>query len=357
MVKEKNILFGKNLLNGSDGAACIIAEVGVNHDGSFNKAKKLIDIASEAKCTCVKFQTFKTEKHMSKNSIASSYITHGSKKGESFYKLAKRLELSYDEHRVLFNYAHRIGIPWISSFFDEESLEFLVDLGVPVLKVASGEITNFPLLRKAVKTKIPMIISTGMASIEEIDEVYSFLRSHKAKEIYLMHCVSWYPAKIDDMNIKVIDTLFNKFKVPVGLSDHTLGINVSVGARARGIKLFEKHFTLSKKDFGPDHGASIEPDELKRFVIGIDEVGRSLGTGLKIINKVELQQRMVHRKSIVTVKKIKAGSIITKDMLSVKRPGFGVQPKYFNKLLGHRALKDMEKDEVITWDMVSKIND
>ena len=310
MLKEKNILFGKNLLNGSDGDACIIAEVGINHDGSFNKAKKLIDVAAEAKCTCVKFQTFKTKKHMSKNSIASSYITKGSKKGESFYELAKRLELSYDEHRELFNYAQRIGIPWISSFFDEESLDFLVGLGVPVLKVASGEITNFPLLRRAVKTKIPMIISTGMASIEEIDEVYSFLRSYKAKKIYLMHCVSWYPAEIDDMNIKVIDTLFNKFIVPVGLSDHTLGINVAIGARARGVKLFEKHFTLSKKVFGPDNGASIELDELKQFVIGIDEVGRSLGTGLKIINKVELQQRMVHRKSIIAIKKIKAGEVI-----------------------------------------------
>jgi N,N'-diacetyllegionaminate synthase len=357
MVKEKNTLFGKNLLNGSDGDACIIAEVGVNHDGSFNKAKKLIDIAAEAKCTCVKFQTFKTEAHMSVNSIASSYITHGSKKGESFYKLAKRLELSYDEQRELFSYAQRIGIPWISSFFDEESLEFLVDLGVSVLKVASGEITNFPLLGKAVKKKIPMIISTGMASMEEIDEVFSFLRSYKAKEIYLMHCVSWYPAKIDDMNIKVIDTLFNKFNVPIGLSDHTLGINVAIGARARGVKLFEKHFTLSKKDFGPDHGASIEPDELKQFVVGIDEAGRSLGTGLKVINKIEMCQRRVHRKSIVAIKKIKAGSIIKEEMLSVKRPGFGIQPKYFNKLLGYKMLKDVEEDEVITWNMISKVND
>jgi N,N'-diacetyllegionaminate synthase len=356
MVKEKNSLFGKKLLNGSSGDACIIAEAGINHDGDFNKAIKLIDIAKEARCTCVKFQTFKTEKHMSVHSIASSYIKQGSKKGESFYKLAKRLELSYDEQRELFKYAQRIDIPCISSFFDEESLEFLVDLGVPVLKVASGEITNFPLLGKAAKTKIPMIVSTGMASMEEIDEVFSFLKSHKAKEIYLMHCVSWYPAKIEDMNIKVIDTLLKKFKIPVGLSDHTLGINVAIGARARGVKLFEKHYTLSKKDKGPDHSASIEPDELKQFVTGIDEVGRSLGTGLKNINEIELNQRRVHRKSVVAIKKINAGSIIKEGMFGIKRPGFGIQPKYFSKLIGYRMLKDVEKDEVITWTMITKNN-
>ncbi|MFA5088666.1 MAG: N-acetylneuraminate synthase family protein [Candidatus Omnitrophota bacterium] len=354
MKRKKNFLFGRNLVNGSAGGAVIIAEAGINHDGHFDKARKLIDAAAAARCTCVKFQTFKTEKHMSVHSIASSYITEGSRKGESFFQLAKRLELGYAEQRELFKYANSIGLPWISSFFDEDSLDFLVELGVPVLKIASGEMTNAPLLRKAAKTKIPLILSTGMAKLAEIAEAYSLLKSEGAREIFLMHCVSWYPASIDDMNVNFIDTLLRKFKVPVGLSDHTLGISVALGARGKGVKFFEKHFTLSKKDFGPDHSASVEPDELKLLVSGIDEVGRSLGSGVKKITEQENVQRKVHRKSVIAKVKIKKGSVISQKMLEIKRPGYGIPPKQLDDLLGYRALRDIEQDEVIEWKMLTK---
>jgi N,N'-diacetyllegionaminate synthase len=354
MAHKRNHLFGINLVNGSSGPACVIAEAGINHDGKFEKARKLIDAAKKANATCVKFQSFNTKRHMSKHSITASYIEKGSKKGESFYELAQRLELTYDEQRELHRYAYGIGIPWISSVFDGESLEFLLELKVPVLKVASGELTNFPLLKKVAKTRLPLIVSTGMASLSEIAEVMAHLKAHRAKEIYLMHCVSWYPSKIDDMNIKVMDTLLNKFKVPVGFSDHTLGISVALGARARGIKFFEKHFALSKKDFGPDHAASLEPQELQQFVAGIDEVGRSLGDGRKTVTAVEMQQRKVHRKSIVASRDIPAGTAIRADMVEVKRPGFGIQPKDFDRVLGRRARKDIKEDEVIHWEMISK---
>ncbi len=238
-MKQKNILFGCDITNNTDGRACIIAEAGINHDGSFDKAKKLIEVAANAKCTCVKFQTFKTEEVSSVHSMGSSYMKKGSREGETPYDLSKRLELSYDEQRELFKYSDHLGIPWISSFFDGDSLAFLVELGVPVLKVASGMITDFPLLKEAAKAKLPMILSTGMATMEEIDSTVFFLREHGVKELYLMHCVSWYPADYDDMNIRTVDTLFRRCNIPVGLSDHTLGICVPTGSRARGVKLFD----------------------------------------------------------------------------------------------------------------------
>lgn len=349
---QKNNIFGKNIMNHSSGSACIIAEVGINHDGNFEKARKLIDVAAKSGCSCVKFQTVTVENMMSVNCGSSSYIEKGSKKGETFFELSKRVGLSYDEHRELFRYSASKGIPWIASFFDKESLDFLVELNVPVLKVASGEITDFPLLKEAAKTKIPMIISTGMATMEEIDETISFLRVNGAGELYLMHCVSWYPADINDMNIRVIGTLFEKYNIPVGLSDHTLGISVATGARARGVKLFEKHFTLSKDDFGPDHSASLEPDELAQMVISIDEVGRCLGSGEKTVSPIELEQRKVHRKSIVAKSDIGLGTVLTKDMIATKRPGTGIPPKYLDEIVGYIVQKDIGKDEVITWEMI-----
>ncbi len=353
-MENNNTLFGQNILNHTDGSSCIIAEAGINHDGHFDKARKLIDIAAKAKCTCVKFQTVNTDKTLSVNAISASYIEKGSKEGETFYQLGKRLELSYDEQGELFNYSKLQGIPFISSHFDETSLEFLVELGVPVLKVASGELTNFPLLKKAANTGLPMIVSTGMADIEEIDEVYNFLKGHGVKQLFLMHCVSWYPAKVDMMNIRVIDTLFEKYNIPVGLSDHTIGISVATGARARGVKLFEKHFTFSKKDFGPDHSTSLETDELAQMVISIDEVGRSLGNERKIVSPIELEQRKVHRKSVVALMDIKDGDILSEEMLCIKKPGYGIPPSEVEKIVGYTSVVAIQKDEVITWDMIQQ---
>jgi sialic acid synthase SpsE len=353
-MKQKNILFGKNIMNFTDGDACIIAEAGINHDGSFDKAKRLIDVAAASGCTCVKFQTFRNKKvnSLQADAARSPYMKKGFKENESLFDVGVRLEFSFEEQRELFNYAASVGIPFISSHFDEESLGFLVGLGVPVLKVASGEMTNFPLLKEAAMTGIPMIVSTGMASLDEIDETVSFLQEHGCRELYLMHCVSWYPAKIDDMNIRVIDTLHERYNIPVGLSDHTLGISVSAGARARGVKFFEKHFTISKNDFGFDHSASMEPDELAQMVTFVDEIGRSLGSGEKVVTPIELEQRKVHRKSVVAAAEIKSGTLLTRDMLTTKRPGLGIPPKYIDEVVGYTASKDIGADDVITWEMI-----
>ncbi len=354
MTFNKNRILNFNFLNGTSGDACLIAEAGINHDGNFDKALKLIDIAAAAGCPFVKFQSFITTQYMSVNAISASYIKKGSREGESFYQLSKRFEMSHDEQREMARYARKKNICWISSFFDEGSLELLVELKVPVLKVASGQMNDFPLLKKAVKTKIPLIVSTGMASIKEIDEVVKFLKAERVKELCLMHCVSWYPAKVEDMNIKFIDKLFEKYRIPVGLSDHTLGITTSLAARARGVKLFEKHFTVSKSDFGPDHAASIDGNELKQLMTGLDEAGKCLGTGVKTVTPIEMEQRKVHRKSVVANIPISKGTLITGMMLAAKRPGFGIEPKYLDKLIGYKAVKDIAEDEIIGWDMVRK---
>lgn len=351
---QLNKMFDCELANHTDGKACIIAEAGINHDGSLEKAKRLIDAAAMAKATCVKFQAFRTEHVSSKYTVSSSYMIEGSKKGESAYELSKRLEFNADALTELQGYAQRVGIPWIASFFDEYSLEYLVSLNVPVLKVASALINDHMLLGKAAASRIPLIVSTGMASMDEIDAAIETLRNNKAEEIYLMHCVSWYPAAIEDMNLRVIDTLAKRYHIPVGLSDHTMGLHVACAARARGVKLFEKHFTLSRKDFGPDHGASLEPDELKGLVQYVDEVGKSLGNGEKRVTPMEMEQRKVFRRSLVARCFIPCGTVITTEHLATKRPGHGVAPEKLGELLGAHAKQDIAEDEPIRWEMVER---
>jgi N,N'-diacetyllegionaminate synthase len=355
-MNSKNMLLGYNLLNHTDGSAFIIAEAGINHDGEFDKARKLIDVAVATSCSCVKFQSFKTDNVSSTKAITAPYIEEGSKKGESFYQLSKRLELSFDEQRELSVYSESQGIQFASSHFDEESLAFLVELGVPFLKVASGELTNYPLLKLAAQTGLPIFISTGMASLEEIDDAYLYLKGQGAKELYIMHCVSVYPADYEMMNVKFIDTLFEKYQTPIGFSDHTLGISVPTGVRARGVKFFEKHYTLSTADFGPDHAASLNPEELAQMVVAIDQVGRALGDGNKIVNPYEIKQRQVHRKSVVANRDIKKGHILTFDDIVLKKPGLGIEPKYFDYVVGQKALIDIELDSCINWEAIERLN-
>ena len=348
------MLLGHNLLNHTEGSALIIAEAGINHDGSFDKARKLIDVAAAANCSCVKFQSFKTDITSSTKAITAPYIQDGSKPNETFYELSKRLELTFDEQRELSVYSKAQGITFASSHFDEESLAFLVELGVPFLKVASGELTNYPLLKLAGATGLPIFISTGMASLNEIDSVYRYLKANGANELYIMHCVSVYPANYEMMNVKFIDTLFNRFGTPVGFSDHTLGISVPTGVRARGAKFFEKHYTISTSDFGPDHSASLNPEELRQMVISIDQVGLSLGDSNKSVNPIELKQRMVHRKSVVANRDLKKGHLVTHDDIVLKKPGLGIEPEQFDDVIGCRVLVDIELDSCIAWSQLKK---
>lgn len=353
MNKKSFMLFDRNLQNDSSGKALVIAEAGINHDGIFKKALQLVDVAVKAGADIVKFQTFIPSEVLSKRAISSSYIKEGSRKGETFLNLARRLEITFDKQEAIFKYCKKNKIQFLSTPFDEESLNFLVDLGVEAIKVASGDLTNFPFLAKVSRTRLPVIISTGMASYAEIKEAYKFLLKKRTRRIVLMHCVSWYPSKVKDMNIRVIDTLHKMFGVPVGLSDHTLGIAVPLAARARGVKIFEKHFTLSTADFGPDHKASLSPEDLRGMVQGIRDVEACLGNGIKRIIPIELKQRLVHRRSLVAAGDIKRGEAIRIETLKLKRPGTGIAPKYLNKVIGKKAASDIGQDEVIHWDMLT----
>lgn len=353
-MQQNNRLFNCDLANHSPGKACIIAEAGINHDGRVDKAKALIRAAAEAGATCVKFQAFQTEHVSSRHSISSSYMVAGSKEGESAYELSKRLELHADELVELHRYAGELGLPWVASFFDEYSLALLVSLKVPVLKVASALITDYALLQKAAVAGIPLIVSTGMASLDEIDAAVALLQKNGAPSIYLMHCVSWYPARAEDMNIRIIETLQNRYRLPVGLSDHTLGLHVACAARTLGAKFFEKHFTLSQDDFGPDHGASVDPEELANLIRCIDDVGKCLGTSEKLVSATEMEQRKVFRKSVVACYPIKRGTVLQKMHLTVKRPGLGLPPKELDKLIGRRAAQDIGQDELISWEMLER---
>ncbi|PIQ89406.1 MAG: hypothetical protein COV72_03425 [Candidatus Omnitrophica bacterium CG11_big_fil_rev_8_21_14_0_20_42_13] len=352
MRKKRFMLFGKDVSNDSPGEALVIAEAGINHDGNFKKALKLVDVAIVAKADAVKFQTFIPAEVISRQAISSSYIKEGSHKGENFLDLAKRLEITFDKQEDIFNYCKKNKIKFLSTPFDEKSLDFLVDLGVEAIKIASGDLTNFPFLEKVSRTRLPVILSTGMASYAEIKEAYKLLLKNRARRIILMHCVSWYPSRIKDMNIRVIDTLHKMSGLPVGLSDHSLGIAVPLAARAKGVKIFEKHFTLNTADFGPDHKASLSPEDLKNMVKGIREVGACLGNGTKRIMPIELKQRLVHRRSLVAARDIASGEILKSEMLKLKRPGTGIAPKYLDRVIGKKTAVDIAQDEVICWNML-----
>ncbi|SVE19806.1 uncharacterized protein METZ01_LOCUS472660, partial [marine metagenome] len=233
-----------------------IAEAGINHDGSLEKAKQMVDIAVEANADYVKFQSFKADKLVTAQALTSSYIDKGSHSGESFRDLLARLELNEQSHRELKNYCDEKGIKFLSTAFDNDSFDFLLELGIDTVKVASGCLTNLPLLRYMAKSQLPMIVSTGMATLGEIEDAIEAIEETGNNNITLLHCISWYPADFETTNLLFMMTLKEAFGYPVGYSDHTLGINMSIAARALGATILEKHFTLEKEDFGPDHSAS-----------------------------------------------------------------------------------------------------
>jgi N-acetylneuraminate synthase/N,N'-diacetyllegionaminate synthase len=337
-------------LIGEEEHCFIIAEAGVNHNGNVELAKKLIDTAKDAGADAVKFQTFKAENVVTKNSEKAEYQKETTGKG-SQYNMIKKLELTEYDFKELADYAKKKGILFLSSPFDKESVDLLYELDVPVFKIASGEITNFPLLRYIAKKRKPIILSTGMSTLGEVEEALKVIRNEGVEDIVLLHCVSNYPAKIEDVNLKAMETLKQAFKIPVGFSDHTLGITASIAAVASGACLIEKHFTLDRNLPGPDHKASLEPDELKEMVKTIRDVEKALGDGIKKPTKEEEEIKKVARRSVVAKVDISEGAIITEDMLDVKRPGTGIEPKYIERIIGKRAKINIKKDELITWSM------
>lgn len=264
--------------------------------------------------------------------------------------MLKKLELENEEIRELNAYAHRRSIIFLSSAFDEESVDLLDSLNVPAFKVASGETTNFPLLRHMAEKKRPIILSTGLSTLEEIKDALEVFEEKGIDDIILLHCVTSYPAKAGEANLRVMDLLKRKFGFPVGFSDHTLGIAVPIAAVALGAVLIEKHFTLDKKLPGPDHRASLEPADFKQMVIGIRDVSEALGSGEKRLTLQEQEIKKAARRSIVAKVKIRRGTVIREDMLDFKRPGIGLEPKNLRKVIGKKAKRDIEADELISFE-------
>jgi N-acetylneuraminate synthase/N,N'-diacetyllegionaminate synthase len=332
-----------------DGHPCfIVAEAGVNHNGKFSLAKKMVDAAKKAGADAVKFQVIDAERMITKTAEKAAYQKRNTG-GGSQYEMLKRLELTGWEFRKLAAYAKRKNIVFLSSAFDEESVDLLAELKVPAFKVPSGEITNFPLLSHIAKKRKPIILSTGMSTLEEVAEALKIIKKEGAKEIALLHCVSNYPAETWEMNLRAMETLRDEFGLPVGLSDHTLGTAVPIAAAALRANIIEKHFTLNSKMPGPDHRASLEPGEFGEMVACVRDVEMALGKGIKKPTKSEEAVKKAVRKSIIANTDIKRGTEIARSMLTCKRPGDGLAPRFLDKVIGKVARTDIKKDEKIKW--------
>ena len=324
----------------------IIAEAGVNHNGSPETARRLADAAKAAGADFVKFQTFKAEKLVAHSAQKAEYQKNTTG-GGSQEEMLKKLELSYDDFAALKEYCDRIGIRFLSTPFDPESIDFLDTLEMPFWKIPSGEVTNYPYLRAIAKTGKPVVMSTGMCSLEEIREAIRALKENGAGEIRLLHCNTEYPTPLEDVNLKAMQTLREEFGLETGYSDHTQGIEVPVAAAALDAVIIEKHFTLDRNMEGPDHKASLEPDELAAMVRAIRNIEKAVGTGVKTPSPSERKNMAVARKSIVAKERIRAGETLTEENLAAKRPGTGISPMRWNEVIGTKAVRDFEEDEQI----------
>lgn len=327
----------------------IIAEAGVNHNGKLKLAFKLIDMAIKAGVDAVKFQTFKTEKVISRKAMKAPYQIKNHKKTQSQFEMVKKLELSDNDYISLAKYCADKGIMFISTPTDEQSADLLDYLKVPFFKIGSAEITNFPFLEYVAGKNKPIVLSTGMADMEEVREAVNAVYKTGNKKLILLHCVTDYPVPFKEVNLRAMVTLKDIFKIPVGYSDHTLGINVPISAVTLGAKIIEKHFTLNKRMEGPDHRASLSPWELEQMVDNIRIIEQTFGDGIKRPSACERRNINIVRRSVVAVKNLKKGEVIHKDSVSLKRPGWGIQPKDLNKVIGSFVRSAIKKDDVITW--------
>jgi len=327
----------------------IIAEAGVNHNGNIEIAKKMIEVAKECGADAIKFQTFKAEKVISRYAPKAEYQKQTTGETDSQLEMVKKLELSFDDFVALKEYCDKLNIMFLSTPFDFESIDFLNDLGLEIFKIPSGEITNLPYLEKIGKLGKKVILSTGMADLGEIEDALDILIScgTKKENITVLHCNTEYPTPYEDVNLLAMLTIKEAFKVKVGYSDHTLGIEIPIAAVALGASVIEKHFTLDKNMEGPDHKASLEPHELKAMIDAIVNIEKALGNGMKKPSKSELKNKDIVRKSIVAKREIKKGEIFTEDNITVKRPGTGISPMRWYEVLGKVAPKDYKEDELI----------
>lgn len=329
----------------------IIAEAGVNHNGSIEMAKQLVEKAVEAGVDYIKFQTFKASKLVTKSAKQAEYQQRniGSQEN-SQYQMLKKLELSPEEHQILIDYCHELGIKFFSTAFDFDSIEYLHSLGLGLWKIPSGEVTNYPFLKRIAAYNEKTILSTGMCDMQDVrNAVEALYKNGLSKEnLILLHCNTEYPTPFEDVNLKAMDALREEFGVEVGYSDHTKGIEVPIAAVALGATVIEKHFTLDRTLPGPDHKASLEPDELKAMVSAIRYIEKAVGgDGTKHVSESERKNIAIARKSIVAACNIKAGEVFTEDNLTVKRPGSGISPMRWEEVIGMKAKRDFNEDELI----------
>jgi len=328
----------------------IIAEAGVNHNGSIDLAVQLIDAAKASGADAVKFQTFRADRIATRSAEKANYQQRQAADGESQFEMLQRLELDAAAHRRLFDYCRKTAIQFLSSPFDIQSIDLLDTLEVPLLKMPSGEITNLPFLERIAAKGRPVILSTGMSTLGEVEEAVQVLRAGGVSEITLLHCVTEYPAPYAEINLRAMQTLKSAFGLPVGYSDHTPGIEIAIAAVALGAEVIEKHFTLDRSLPGPDHSASLEPKEFKQMVAAIRNVESALGDGIKKPALCELPNIPVARKSVVAARALRAGQKLAAADLDIKRPGTGLSPKLLTALVGRTLRTNIEPDELILWD-------
>jgi len=325
----------------------IIAEAGVNHNGNIERALTMIDEAKKAGVDAVKFQTFRSQNLVLESASKAEYQKETTGNVETQYEMLKKLELSYDDFKRLKQHATDIGIEFLSTPFDFESIDFLYELGLPFWKIPSGEITNMPYLLKMEQTKLPIILSTGMCNMDEIQDALNIFKAYDKEDITLLQCNTEYPTPYSDVNLRAMNTMKEVFGVKVGYSDHTRGIEVAIAAVAMGACVVEKHFTLDRNLPGPDHKASLEPLELTQMVTSIRNIELALGDGIKTPSMSEIKNREVARKSIVAKTAIHKSEVFTKDNITTKRPGDGISPMRWCDILGQSAIRDYQVDEKI----------
>jgi N,N'-diacetyllegionaminate synthase len=327
----------------------VIAEAGVNHNGNLEEAYKLVDVGAKAGVDAVKFQSFKAENLVSKFAEKAGYQKETTGVDETQFAMLKKLELQEEEYRLLFDYCRKQGTTFLSSPFDLESADYLLELGMGIFKIPSGEITNLPYLRKIGGFGKKVILSTGMSVLGEIEEALAILieAGTDRKDITLLHCSSEYPTPIQNVNLSAMLTLRDAFHLPVGYSDHTLGIEIPVAATALGAVVIEKHFTLDKNQAGPDHRASLEPSELKQMVTAIRNIEQAMGTGIKQLSITEKKNILTGRKSLVAKTDLHKGDVFNADNVAIKRPGTGLSPMKWDELMGRKASQNFKKDELL----------
>lgn len=325
----------------------IIAEAGVNHNGDIETAKQLVDVAAMAGADAVKFQTFKAENLVCKNARKADYQMETTDWEESQFDMLKKLELTPAMHEQLIAYCKQKNIMFLSTPFDIDSLHYLIALGCEMIKIPSGEITNYPFLREVGKTKKKVILSTGMSMLKEVADAVKVLKDNGSSDVTVLHCNTEYPTPYADVNLRAMLTLEKELKIPVGYSDHTQGIEIPIAAAALGASVIEKHFTLDKSMEGPDHKASLEPDELQAMVRAIRNIEDALGSDEKIPSESEKRNIGIVRKSIVAKCVIDAGELFSEDNLTTKRPGTGISPMLWEQVLGQAAKRKFNADELI----------